>query len=108
VTKEDAAELLASVPGLTQRAMFGGISFYSEGKIFAIWHDDALFLKGDDKSIPDFLESGAEPFTYLSDRGLMTMRYYRFPTSTLLLEHLDAALETAKRTPEKKPRSPKR
>lgn len=108
MTLQEAQELFNTVPGLTLRAMFGGHSFYSEGRIFAIHHEGDVYLKGDDQSIPDYLESGGEIFTYLGSKGVATMKYFKFPSNKILLANLDAALETAQRAPMPKPKPPKR
>lgn len=99
MTISEALELLESVPGLTHRAMFGGYGFYSEGRIFALMDEGSIYLKGDDLSIPVYLDAGAESFVYLSSKGPASMKYYRFPSNEALMEHLYMALATAQRAP---------
>ena len=88
--------------------MFGGVTLYSEDKVFALIDDDQLYLKGDDVSRPHYLAAGWPAFAP-GGEGSGTMSYYAMPGE--LLEDDDArapwmqlALATAHRKAAKKPR----
>jgi DNA transformation protein and related proteins len=104
---KEALEFLASAPGLTQRAMFGGFSFYSEGRIFAILHEGDIYLKGDTHSISGYEEAGAEMFTYIGMNGPSSMKYFKFSDAERTKEFIPTALEVAHRAPMPKPKKPK-
>jgi DNA transformation protein and related proteins len=104
---QEALELLNLAPGLTHRAMFGGFGFYSEGRIFGIMDEGIIYLKGDDKTVPHYEEKGGEPFTYLGANGPASMKYYKFPTTEITIQHLSVALEVAHRAPLPKPKRPR-
>ena len=107
MTLEQAIEFLADVPEVTRRAMFGGQTFYSEGRVFAIYVDNDLYLKGDISSVPYYESQGGEPFTYLTEKGPASMRYYRFPSLETLSDNIETALQVAHRAPMPKARKPK-
>jgi DNA transformation protein and related proteins len=54
--------LLELVDGASVRKMFGGAGIYADGKMFAIAHDERLYLKVDDESRGEFEELGSGPF----------------------------------------------
>ena len=58
----DVDRLLELVDGATARRMFGGQGIYSDGAMFAIAYDEAIYLKVDDESRPEFEELGSGPF----------------------------------------------
>ncbi len=107
MTIQEANELLKDVPEYSHRAMFGGYGLYSNGRVFALFDDGFVFLKGDAISGPLYEESGGEQFSYISKNGPMSMKYWRFPTNEILLEHVENALETVQRAPAPKPKKPK-
>ena len=107
MTVEEAAKLLGDVPTYSHKAMFGGHALYSNGRVFALFDDGFVFLKGDAISAPLYEESGGIQFTYLSKNGPMTMKYWRFPTNQILLDHVQDALDTVERAPMPKPKKPK-
>jgi DNA transformation protein len=82
---EDMVRLLSSVLGDVQvRAMFGGHSFYNEGRVFAMTAGDRLYFKADKVSSDTFKEAGSEPFTYDSHTGRpVAMSYWEAPEGTL-------------------------
>src|SRR3569833_4376416 len=61
---ESVRELLAFVPELEIKKMFGGAGATAGGMMFAILADDELWLKGDDQSRLVFLGVGLVLFTY--------------------------------------------
>ncbi|MEI7984339.1 MAG: TfoX/Sxy family protein [Armatimonadota bacterium] len=107
MTIEEANKLLKDVPNYSHRAMFGGHGLYSNGRVFALFDDGHIFLKGDAISAPIYEESGGIQFSYISNNGPMSMKYWRFLTNEILLENVDNALETVQRSPAPKPKKPK-
>ena len=91
--------------------MFGGYGLYSNGRVFALFDDGFIFLKGDAISAPLYEESGGIQFSYMSKNGPMTMKYWRFASNDILLDHVQDALDTVRRAPApklKKPKTPKK
>ncbi len=72
--KDFVLDQLVAVPGVTVKAMFGGYSFYSNKKIFAIIAEGKLSGKAN---------HGTNPFTYTAKGKTMTMRYYEVPEELL-------------------------
>lgn len=76
-------ELLADVPELRFRAMFGGMSVYSGDVMFGIIADDVLYIKVDDESRAAFEAEGCEPFMVTMKGKTQPMPYYNVPESAL-------------------------
>ncbi len=76
-------ELLADVPELRMRAMFGGHGIYTGDRMFALVADDELYIKTDDENVDAFLAAGSEPFTVMMKGKEAAMKYYRVPESAL-------------------------
>lgn len=77
-------DLLAGLPALTHRRMFGGYGLYSAGKFFAIIDDGVLYLKADEKLRDEFENAGSEAFTYPTKDGEhASMNYWRLPEDAL-------------------------
>ena len=77
-------ELFATFGPVSVRRMFGGASIWSEGLMFALVFDGAIFLKVDDDSIPDFEREGSRPFVYTRAKspgrvGRASLSYWRLP-----------------------------
>ena len=77
-------ELFAPFGAVAVRRMFGGAGIYSEGLMFALVFDGAIFLKVDEASIPDFEREGSRPFVYTRAKtpgrvGRASMAYWRLP-----------------------------
>ncbi len=107
MTIDEAAKLLADVPEYSHGAMFGGYGLYSNARVFALFDDGHVWLKGDAISTPLYEESGGIQFGYMSKNGPMTMKYWRFPSNQILLDHIQDALDTVARAPTPKPKKPK-
>ncbi len=108
MTIQEANDLLKEVPEYSHRAMFGGYGLYSNGRVFALFDDGFIFLKGDAISAPLYEESGGIQFSYMSKNGPMSMKYWRFSSNQTLLDHVQDALDTVERAPAPKPKKPKR
>lgn len=58
----DVDRILELVDGSTARRMFGGVGIYAETRMFALAHDERIYLKVDDESRADFEQLGSGPF----------------------------------------------
>jgi len=77
-------ELFAPFRPVTVRRMFGGAGIWADGQMFALVFDGAIFLKVDDRSIPDFEREGSKPFVYTRAKsksrvGRASLSYWRLP-----------------------------
>jgi DNA transformation protein and related proteins len=84
VDPEFIRDLFAPFGPVTVRRMFGGAGIYSEGLMFALVFDGAIFLKVDEASIPDFEREGSRPFVYTRAKspgkvGRASLSYWRLP-----------------------------
>jgi DNA transformation protein len=84
VDPEFIRDLFASFGPVTLKRMFGGAGIYSEGLIFALLFDGAIFLKVDEASIPDFEREGSRPFVYTRAKsrgrvGRHSLSFWRLP-----------------------------
>lgn len=76
-------ELLAGLPGVTARRMFGGHGLFRDGLMFGLVSDEALYLKVDAESMGDFTARGLGPFVYEKNGKPMPMSYYQAPDEAL-------------------------
>jgi DNA transformation protein len=77
-------ELFSQFRPVTVKRMFGGAGVYCEGLMFGLVFDDAIFLKVDETSIPDFEREGSRPFVYTRAKsagrvGRHSLSYWRLP-----------------------------
>ena len=77
-------DLFAPFGQVSVRRMFGGAGIWSEGLMFALVFDGAIFLKVDAESIPDFEREGSKPFVYTRAKskgrvGRASLSYWRLP-----------------------------
>ena len=77
-------ELFAPFGAVTVKRMFGGAGIWSDGLMFALVFDGAIFLKVDEASIPYFEREGSRPFVYTRAKtpgrvGRASMAYWRLP-----------------------------
>jgi DNA transformation protein len=75
-------EQLGQVRPVSARPMFGGLSFFAEGRAFALVAGDTLYFKVDDSNRPDFVAAGMGPFLPWGDPD-RPMQYYELPTDVL-------------------------
>jgi DNA transformation protein and related proteins len=77
---EHIAELFASYGAVSVRRMFGGAGVFAEGLMIALVIDGAIFLKADDRTIPQFEREDLAPFSYQTKDGVRTLNsYWRMP-----------------------------
>jgi DNA transformation protein and related proteins len=84
VDPEFIRELFAPFGAVTVKRMFGGAGIWSDGLMFALVFDGAIFLKVDDASIPDFEREGSRQFVYTRAKspgrvGRASLSYWRLP-----------------------------
>jgi DNA transformation protein and related proteins len=82
--REFIRELFAAFGPITVKRMFGGAGIWSEGLMFALVFDGAIFLKVDAASISDFEREGSAPFVYTRAKskgrvGRASLSYWRLP-----------------------------
>ncbi|MGB6542739.1 MAG: TfoX/Sxy family protein [Xanthobacteraceae bacterium] len=77
-------DLFALFGPVTMKRMFGGAGLWSDGLMFGLVFDGAIFLKVDETSIPDFEREGSRPFVYTRAKspgrvGRASLSYWRLP-----------------------------
>ncbi len=96
-------DLLAGIPGMTSRAMFGGWGIYQNGVFFALIAEGRLYFKVDGTTVGEYQSRGSQPFVYAAAGGKkMVMSYYQLPAEVMedrsaLTDWVDAAVAAAKR-----------
>ena len=76
-------DLLAGLPGVRARAMFGGYGVYQDDVMFAIIVDDTLYFKVDDSNRKKYEKLGSKPFVYKSRGKRVTMSYWELPAEAM-------------------------
>jgi len=107
----ELAERLAPLGGVVVRSMFGGQGLFLEGRMFALVAQSTPYFKVDDETREDFVQAGAEPFTYgkpKPGKGKSQLGYYEVPASVLendgkLVEWGTRAVRVAERAAAKRP-----
>jgi len=84
VHHEFIRELFSPFGPVTVKRMFGGAGIWSEGLMFGLAFDGAIFLKVDETSIPEFQREGSRPFVYTRAKskgrvGRASLSYWRLP-----------------------------
>ncbi len=77
-------ELFAPFGPVAVKRMFGGAGIWSDGLMFGLVFDGAIFLKVDATSIPDFERESSRPFVYTRAKskgrvGRASLSYWRLP-----------------------------
>ena len=85
-------DLLADVPGLRVRAMFGGHGLFREGLMFALLSDDLLYFRAHGERGQALWLKGAAQFVAVSRGRSAAMPYYRAPDDALEDPELTVAL----------------
>jgi len=75
-------EQLGQIRPITTRPMFGGLTFFAEGRAFALADDGVVYFKVDDSNRPDFVAAGKGPFLPFGDPD-KPMQYYELPEEVL-------------------------
>ena len=104
------AEMFAAFGAVDVRRMFGGVGIYADGIMFALGHDDRIYLKADDLTRNAFEREGQGPFTYETRTGRHALASYWCVPDRLhddpdeLAQWAAAALAAARRAQADKPR----
>lgn len=75
-------EQMGQIRPVTTRPMFGGLTFFAEGRAFALADDGVVYFKVDDSNRPDFEAAGMGPFLPFGDPA-KPMQYYEVPADVL-------------------------
>ena len=73
---------LSRVAMVTTRPMFGGLTFFHEGRAFALIAEERLYFKVDDTNRGDFEARGRGPFLPFGDPA-KPMAYFELPEDIL-------------------------
>jgi DNA transformation protein len=77
---------LAPLGHIATRRMFSGYAAYLDGTVFALILRGKLWLRVDDKTRPDFVKAGMQPFAYTqtkSGKVIAVESYYQCPDLVL-------------------------
>lgn len=97
-TRAWVLELFDGVGGVSARAMMGGLSIYSDGRIFAILGpEDRIFIKASGPLAEAMAAEGAEQFVFQKPgQKPGRMGYWTLPDAAV--DDPDAACEWARRS----------
>jgi DNA transformation protein and related proteins len=65
------------------RRMFGGHGIFRGGTMFALIHDETLFLRSDDANRAAFAAAGMGPFRYRRRGKLVALAYHQAPPEAI-------------------------
>jgi DNA transformation protein len=103
VSPEDIREFFSSFGPVEVRRLFGGAGIYADGLMFALVHDDVIYLKADAHSVGAFDREHLPPFGYATITGERFLASYRrmpdrlYDDADELAEWARAALAAARR-----------
>ena len=103
-------QLNRAVPAVRARAMFGGVGLYAGDVFFALIADDAVYVRTDDATRPEFESLGMPPFRPFDEHGAV-MSYYQLPEEVLeeperLRHWAERAIAGARVARRRKPKTP--
>lgn len=78
---EHVRDLLATIPDLRFRRMFGGVGVYSGACMFALLADDQLYIKTDAENRGAFEAAGSVPFAFEAQGRTTPTSYWRLPAA---------------------------
>jgi DNA transformation protein len=102
---ERISELFSAYRPVSVRRMFGGAGVFADGLMIALAVDGVIYLKADDRFIPEFERLGLRPFSYETKDGARTLTsYWRMPERLYddpeeLAVWAARAMESARRAP---------
>ena len=78
-------DLFSEIPDLSSKKMFGGLSLYSSGTIFAIiGPDEKIYVKASGDLVDDLETDGAQQWEYTDKKGKVSkMPYWTLPDAAL-------------------------
>lgn len=108
----ELAERLEALGPVVVKRMFGGQGLFLSGRMFGLVANGTPYLKVDDDTRTDFIQAGAEPFTYgksADDLKPTQLGYYAIPDRILerddeLIEWGRLAVAVAERAALKQPK----
>src|SRR3984885_3727460 len=77
------------------RRMFGGHGIFRDGTMFALIHDETLYLRSDEATHAAFAAAGMGPFRYRRNGKLVALGYHQAPPEAV--EDSDLLAEWAER-----------
>jgi DNA transformation protein len=85
IKSEFIEDVFAGVGKITVRRMFGGQGIYAGDVMFALGHDDTLYVKTDDDMQEELAALGSTPFIFqmANKPQPTTTGYWRLPESAL-------------------------
>ena len=87
VTEEEIAfvrDLFSALPAITTRKMFGGLSIYSEGQIFAIiGPEDVIYIKAKGPLAEALAAEGSFQFVFEGKEKTASMGYWSLPDTAV-------------------------
>jgi DNA transformation protein and related proteins len=73
-------ELFAQFGPVTVRRMFNSAGIFAGGMMIGLINKEAIYLKTDETSVPDFEREGSKPFSYIRAKGgRVELPYWRLP-----------------------------
>ena len=77
-------ELFAQFGPVTVRRMFNSAGIFADEMMIGLINKEAIYLKADETSIPDFKREGSKPFSYIRTKGdrkggRVELPYWRLP-----------------------------
>jgi DNA transformation protein len=88
VDPEFIRELFAQFGPVTVRRMFNSAGIFADGMMIGLINKEAIYLKTDETSVPDFEREGSKPFSYIRAKsgrksgrkgGRVELPYWRLP-----------------------------
>jgi DNA transformation protein len=78
---EFICELFAQFGPVTVRRMFNSAGIFADRMMIGLINKEAIYLKTDEISIPDFKREGSQPFSYVRAKGggRVELPYWRLP-----------------------------
>lgn len=76
-------ELFSNLGRVSTRRMFGGRGVYCDGLMFALIHDEVVYLKADEVSRPRYEAAGCTPLVVPMRGKLVAMSYWRAPDDAM-------------------------
>ena len=104
-------DLLVPLGQVQAKVMFGGFGIYLNDLMFGIVSHDTLYLKTDDRTLPDFESRELPPFSYQKQGKDLSLSYYQAPQEAMedpeeickwAQDAYEAALRAAKNKRKKK------
>jgi DNA transformation protein len=82
-------EVFESFGHITARRMFGGYGVYFHGVMFGLYAAGRLYLKTDEKNLPQFIAERCEPYTYVQRGKIVKLSYWSAPD--IMMDERDQA-----------------